>query len=76
MPYLRWSKFGKTVAGQQELVDLVADKIEINESFDPLEEGTSNTDRLVLCVDSILPLFSVSFFDFLQTGSVWKLVYR
>lgn len=60
MPYLRWSKFGKTVAGQQELVDLVADKIEINESFDPLEEGTSNTDRLVLCVDSILPLFSVS----------------
>lgn len=56
------SKFGKTVAGQQELVDLVADKIEINESFDPLEEGTSNTDRLVLCVESILPLFSVSFF--------------
>lgn len=70
------SKFGRTVAGQQELVDLVADKIEINESFDPLEEGTSNTDRLVLCVESILPLFNVSFFGKFYKQVQYKLVYR
>lgn len=59
MPYLMKSKLSKQTQGQQELVNLVAEKIEINDKFDPLEEETHNTDRLILCIECILPLFSV-----------------
>ncbi|XP_066146303.1 apoptosis inhibitor 5 isoform X1 [Euwallacea fornicatus] len=58
MPYLVSLKIAKTSEGQKELINLVEQKIEINEKFDPLEEGTYNTDRLIMCVDTILPLFS------------------
>ncbi|XP_030767566.1 apoptosis inhibitor 5-A [Sitophilus oryzae] len=58
--YLKESKLVKTTSGQQELVDLVAERIEINESFNPFEEGSHNVDRLVLCVNCILPLFNAN----------------
>ncbi|KAJ8976700.1 hypothetical protein NQ317_005918 [Molorchus minor] len=56
MPYLTASKLSKTLAGQKELTDLVADRAEIDRDFDPLEDGT--TDRIIMCVECILPIFS------------------
>lgn len=60
MPYLLESKLAKTIAGQLELVDITAKRVELNENFDPLEEGTNNTDRLILCINCILPLFNAN----------------
>lgn len=59
MPYLTQSKLGKTLHGQKELVNLVYNKIEVDGNFKPLETNTLSTDRLVLCVELILPLFNV-----------------
>lgn len=64
MPYLTSSKLAKTIAGQKELVELVAERAEIDRDFDLHEEGTS--DRIIMCVECVLPLFNVSTF-FLST---------
>nr|CAH7726359.1 unnamed protein product [Callosobruchus chinensis] len=58
MPYLVASKLTKTIAGQQELVNLVAEIAEIDGTFDPLEKDGDNVKRVLMCVDSILPLFN------------------
>ncbi|XP_060530435.1 apoptosis inhibitor 5 [Cylas formicarius] len=60
MPFLMDSKLIKTTAGQQEMVDLVAERVELSETFDPLEEGSNNTDRLIMCVDCILSVFNAN----------------
>uniref|UniRef100_A0AAR5P465 Apoptosis inhibitor 5 n=1 Tax=Dendroctonus ponderosae TaxID=77166 RepID=A0AAR5P465_DENPD len=60
MPYLTQSKLGKTLHGQKELVNLVYNKIEVEGKFNLLETHTLSTDRLVLCVELILPLFNAS----------------
>ncbi|XP_018572063.1 apoptosis inhibitor 5, partial [Anoplophora glabripennis] len=58
MPYLTSSKLAKTITGQKELVELVAERAEIDRDFDPHEEGTS--DRIIMCVECILPLFNAN----------------
>ncbi|KAJ8952433.1 hypothetical protein NQ318_014525 [Aromia moschata] len=58
MPYLTASKLSKTIAGQKELVDLVADRAEIDRDFDPLEEAA--TDRIIMCVECVLPIFNAN----------------
>nr|CAH7723500.1 unnamed protein product [Callosobruchus chinensis] len=60
MPYLVASKLTKTIAGQQELVNLVAEIAEIDGTFDPLEKDGDNVKRVLMCVDSILPLFNAN----------------
>ncbi|CAH1969702.1 unnamed protein product [Acanthoscelides obtectus] len=60
MPYLTASKLTKTIAGQQELVNLVDEKAEIDGSFDPLEENGQNVNRVMMCVDFALPLFNAN----------------
>ncbi|KAG5888038.1 hypothetical protein JTB14_027832 [Gonioctena quinquepunctata] len=60
MPFLVSSKLTKTIAGQQELVNLVADRAEIDKDFDPHDEGSQNADRIIMCVEYILPIFSAN----------------
>ncbi|XP_050298847.1 apoptosis inhibitor 5 [Anthonomus grandis grandis] len=60
MQFLLKSNLSKTLQGQQELINTVAEKIELKEKFEPTEEGTDNVSRLILCVDCILPLFSAT----------------
>nr|CAI5839446.1 unnamed protein product [Callosobruchus analis] len=60
MPYLTASKLTKTLAGQQELVNLIAEKAEIDGTFDPLEENGQNVNRVMMCVDFVLPLFNAN----------------
>nr|CAH7727953.1 unnamed protein product [Callosobruchus chinensis] len=60
MPYLVASKLTKTIAGQQELVNLVAEIAEIDGTFDPLEKDGDNVKRVLMYVDSILPLFNAN----------------
>lgn len=67
----------KTIAGQKELVELIAERAEIDRDFDPLEEGTS--DRIIMCVECVLPLFNVSTISFQlkienNNGTILKLV--
>lgn len=61
-PFLISSKLAKTITGQQEIVNLVADRAELDTDFEPLDEENMSTDRLIMCVESILPLFNVRFF--------------
>lgn len=59
--FLLESKLVKTTAGQQELINLVADRVELGENFIISEDvNNNNVDRLILCINSILPLFNVS----------------
>ncbi|KAL1506666.1 hypothetical protein ABEB36_005990 [Hypothenemus hampei] len=60
MNYLLTSKLARTPQGPQELIKLVSQKIEIDEPFEPLEEGTHNTDRLVLGMECIISLFNAN----------------
>ncbi|KAF7283539.1 hypothetical protein GWI33_000280 [Rhynchophorus ferrugineus] len=59
--FLLESKLAKTTAGQQELIDLVAERVELGENFIISEDvNNNNVDKLILCINSILPLFSAS----------------
>lgn len=60
MSYLKTSKCGKTVQGTYEVVNLVADKAELDKDFDPLDEESNDTARVILCVESVLPFFNAS----------------
>nr|CAH7747208.1 unnamed protein product [Callosobruchus chinensis] len=60
MPYLTASKLAKTIAGQQELVNLIAEKAEIDGTYDPIEENDLFVNRLMMCVDFIMPLFNAN----------------
>jgi len=64
MELLGWTALGRTVSGQQELVDIVADQAEINQSFDPKDPENDNVDRLIQCVKHALPYFSVIVYTF------------
>ncbi|CAH0559991.1 unnamed protein product [Brassicogethes aeneus] len=60
LPYLKSSKLGRTIVGQQEIVNLVAERAEIDRDFDPLDEENNDTDRILMCVDYVLPLFNAN----------------
>lgn len=50
----------KTIAGQKEIVELVAERADLEHDFDPFEEGNNNVSRIIMCVEYILPIFNVS----------------
>ena len=60
MDILGWSRLGHTVAGQQELVSLVAEQAGLSLDFNPKSADNENVERLVQCVKHALPYFSVS----------------
>ena len=55
---LKKTKYGKTAAGQQELLDFISEIMELDRDFDPLEDGI--VDRVIVCTTHALSLFSVS----------------
>lgn len=61
VPYLTTSKLAKTITGQQELVNLVAERAEIDSDFDASDEDSLACDKVIMCVDTILNLFNVGF---------------
>lgn len=64
MPYLVSSKLSNTLTGQQELLDITTDQLELDQDFDPLDKETNNANRLISCIKYVLPIFSVSFIIF------------
>lgn len=60
IPFLITSKLTKTIAGQKEIVDLVAERADLDRDFDPLEEGNNNLSRILTCVEYILPIFNAN----------------
>nr|CAD7414138.1 unnamed protein product [Timema poppensis] len=59
---LSWTRLGQTVAGQQELVDMIAEQADLNQDFEPQSPDNENVDRLLHCFKLALPYFSVSTF--------------
>nr|CAD7266999.1 unnamed protein product [Timema shepardi] len=59
---LSWTRLGQTVAGQQELVDMIAEQADLNQDFEPQSPDNENMDRLLHCFKLALPYFSVSTF--------------
>ncbi|RZC39308.1 apoptosis inhibitor 5, partial [Asbolus verrucosus] len=53
---LKHSKYGKTAAGQQELLDFISEIMELDRDFDPLEDCI--VDKIIICTTHALPLFS------------------
>lgn len=61
MELLGSTKLGKSISGYQELVDLVAEQVELDHPFSPgADEESELLDRLINCVRHALPYFSVS----------------
>lgn len=61
MELLGSTKLGKSISGHQELVDLVAEQVELDHPFSPgADEESELLDRLINCVRHALPYFSVS----------------
>lgn len=59
MELLGTTKLGKTISGHQELVDLVAEQVELDQPFNPgADEEAELLDRLINCVRHALPYFS------------------
>jgi hypothetical protein len=46
-----------TVQGRQQLVDIIADQLDLDQEFSP--QDTDSVDRLIQCGKQALPLFSV-----------------
>lgn len=57
MPFLMSTRLGNSLSGQQELIEMTAQQIEIDRDLPP-ENLDKNLDRLVTCVKFILPYFS------------------
>ncbi|XP_974012.2 apoptosis inhibitor 5 isoform X1 [Tribolium castaneum] len=53
---LKNSKYAKTAAGQQELLDFISEIMELDRDFDPLEDCI--VDRVIICTTHALPFFS------------------
>jgi len=60
MELLSTTKLGKTISGQKQLVDIVAEQAELDKPFNPRDPENDNVDRLLHCVKYALPYFSVS----------------
>ncbi|KAK6626015.1 hypothetical protein RUM43_006319 [Polyplax serrata] len=59
MELLGSTKLGKSISGHQELVDLVAEQVELDHPFSPgVDEESELLDRLINCVRHALPYFS------------------
>ena len=58
MDLLGWTRLSKSVSGQKDLVDIVADQIDLNQEFNASDED--QVDRLIYGLRHALPFFSVS----------------
>ncbi|KAL0272798.1 UNVERIFIED_CONTAM: hypothetical protein PYX00_005636 [Menopon gallinae] len=59
MELLGSTRIGKTMSGHQEMVDLVAEQVELDHPFSPgADEEAELLDRLINCVRHALPYFS------------------
>lgn len=58
MPYLVSTKLANTLVGQQELIDITTEQLELDQEFDPLDKESNNANRLISCIKYILPVFS------------------
>ncbi|KAK9869942.1 hypothetical protein WA026_006040 [Henosepilachna vigintioctopunctata] len=56
MPYLTSSKYGKTLSGANQLLDTIGEQMDLDQDFDPLEQG--GIEKLITCLKYALPLFS------------------
>lgn len=60
LPYLTSTKAASTLTGQQEIVNIVMDQLELDAEFDVPDKDNNSIDKLVTCIKFILPIFSVS----------------
>lgn len=56
MDLLGWTRLSKSVSGQKEMVDIVADQMDLNQEFNPRDED--QVDRLIYGLRHALPYFS------------------
>ncbi|XP_044748938.1 apoptosis inhibitor 5 [Coccinella septempunctata] len=56
MPYLISSKYGKTLSGANQLLDTIAEQMDLDQEFDPQETGS--IEKLVMCTKYAITLFS------------------
>lgn len=61
MPYLVSSKLSSTATGQQELLDITTEQLELDQDFDPLDKESNSANRLITCIKYVIPIFSVGF---------------
>lgn len=66
---LKNSKYGKSAAGQQELLDFISEIMELDRDFDQLEQDV--IQRVIICTTYALPLFSVSCLKFIICVSLF-----
>lgn len=62
MPYLLTTKMSKTLTGQQELVNIAAQQVELDQDLDVFHKEGTSTNGLISSIKFVLPLFSVSNF--------------
>ncbi|CAH1098954.1 unnamed protein product, partial [Psylliodes chrysocephalus] len=60
VPFLSTSKLTKTTAGQQELINAITERAELNKEFDPQDTDNLHCDRIILCTEHALPLFNAN----------------
>ncbi|XP_057651745.1 apoptosis inhibitor 5 [Diorhabda carinulata] len=60
MSFLSQSKLTKTTAGQQELVNAIADRAEIHKDFDLNDTENLHCERIIMCTQYALPLFNAN----------------
>lgn len=58
MPYLISSKYGKTISGANQLLELISEQMDLDQEFDPQEKGS--VEKLIMCTSYAISLFSVS----------------
>lgn len=58
MDLLGWTRLSRSVTGQKEMVDIVADQMDLNQEFNASDED--QVDRLIYGLRHALPYFSVS----------------
>lgn len=57
MPFLATTRLGNSISGQQELIEMTAQQIELDSDFS-VETLDKTIDRFLTCVKFILPFFS------------------
>lgn len=58
MPYLISSKYGKTLSGANNLLEIIAEQMDLDQEFDHEEIGS--IEKLIMCTKYAINLFSVS----------------
>ncbi|KAK4886572.1 hypothetical protein RN001_002843 [Aquatica leii] len=56
--FLKSTRLSQSFTGQQELVEIAAEKAELDKDFDPLDQETNQVDRLLTCIKLVIPYFS------------------